>query len=310
MGTEKLIINLDVLFINDLFMTLILLWATAKFSRVKIRIGYLFLSGIIGAIYSILCVLPLFDGLPYPIYIIFHLLLNLMVAILMIRTAFGSLRRKKFIKTLGYFYLITFIAGGAALSIYFIIGFSPAKWFSGWLDLGSKYGWFYFAALMVVVLIGKYGWNIIKEKFYKDKYLLKFKVWIDGEVVDLCGLLDTGNSLRDPLTNLPVIITELKPLLESFPTEIRNILTDEEMDVVEKTEQLMEAGWFRKFQIIPFSSVGKERGLMIGYKPDKVEIVQEDICCVGRVIIALHDGELDKEGDYQALLHPELLETA
>ncbi|AZR73030.1 hypothetical protein BBF96_06235 [Anoxybacter fermentans] len=308
MGTQKLVINLDVLFLNDLVMTLVLLWATARFSGLRVRFGPLFISGIVGSLYTVILVLPLFSGLSDSLYIFLHLLLNLTVASLMIRIAFGLMKWKKFIKTLGYFYLITFLAGGAALSIYFVVGSSPAQWVSSWIEMGNVYGWLYLAAIGVALIVGRHGWNLIRERFYKEKYSLKFRVWIDEQMVQVLGLMDTGNLLRDPLTNLPVIVMEIDALMGLFPTEIRTILGDEELDLIDKVEKLLQSKWFHRFQVIPFSSLGTEGGLMIGCRPDRVEIVGKEIREVGRIILALYQGVLDKEGDYQALLHPELLE--
>ncbi len=309
MGTGKLIINLDVLFMNDLVMSLILLWATAKFTGLKIRIWSFLGSGLLGSVYTIIVIFPIFKGLTGFLYILLHLFLNLFTAVLMIWTAFGKLKLKKFIRSLGYFYLITFLAGGAALSIYFIIGSSPTNWIFGWVKLGDIYGWLYFTAVIMTLVLGRHGWKFIRERFYKERYHLKFVVWIEDQSVQVTGLLDTGNRLRDPFTRLPVIVVEQKVVLNLFPEEIQEILVEENLDVVDMIEDLLETSWFKRFLIIPFSSLGNQGDLLIGCKVDGLEILGDERRQVGRVILALHQGELDIEGDYQALLHPELLEA-
>ncbi|MCK4259103.1 MAG: sigma-E processing peptidase SpoIIGA [Halanaerobiales bacterium] len=309
MNAGKLIINLDVLFFNDFLMTFVLLWATAKFSGIKIHLWRIVGSALIGSFYTVILVLPWFDGLTGIIHIICHLILNLAVATLMIKIAFGSLKVNKFIKVLGYFYLITFLAGGAAFSIYFIIGSSPTQWILGWMNLGNSYGWLYFVAIILVIFIGRYGWNWIREKLHRQEYHLKFTVCINDKSVELLGLVDTGNLLKEPMTNRPVIVVEMKELNELFSPEVLKILSDEKEDVIEQLEKLLETPWYSRFRIIPFSSLGKKSGLLVGLKPDHVEIIGDEVHQIKRVILALYQGELDLMGEYQALLHPELLEA-
>lgn len=310
MGSGKLIINLDVLFMNDLIMTLVLLWATARFSRLKVRIWPLLASGLLGALYTIVVILPFFKGLSVPFYIVFHLVLNIVIASLMIRVAFGPLKIKKFIKTLGYFYLISFIAGGAAISLYFVVGSSPTQWIFEWIKLGNVYGWLYLLAVGVTVMVGRHGWNLIRERLYKEEYHMAFRIKFDDQVVEVKGLIDTGNLLREPMTNLPVIVVEAKVLNQVFPVEIQSILADGSLDLVDKVEMLLQTSWFYRFRVIPFSSLGQKGGLLIGCKPDRVEFLGKENRQVERVILALHLDDLDLEGDYHALLHPDLFEAA
>lgn len=306
MANGKLIINLDVMFMNDLVMSLVLLWATAKFARLRIKIWPLMLSAVIGSLYTLILVLPVFRQLPNPMAIFLHLGLNLLTAVLMIRTAFGQMKVQKFLKTLGYFYLITFLAGGSALSIYFTLGFSPTQWIFGWMQLKNVYSWLYFAGVIITLIFGRYCWSLFRERLAKEKLHLKFSIWIGDREVQLTGFLDTGNQLRDPLTRLPVIVVERDAVLGLFPTEIVEIL-EADLDLVDRAEKLLASSWYQRFQIIPFSSIGNHSDLLIGCKPDRIEFVGDAFCQIGQVILALYQGELDLEGDYQALLHPELL---
>lgn len=308
MSNGKLIINLDIMFLNDLVMSLVLLWATAKFSKLHVKIWPLFCSAVIGSIYTLILVLPIFGQLATPITILIHLGLNIVTAALMIRIAFGQLKRKKFFKTLGYFYLITFLAGGTALSIYFVLGFSPTQWIFSWLQLKDVYSWLYLVAVLIILVLGKYCWSLFRDRLAKEQLHLQFVIWIGDRQVQLTGFLDTGNLLRDPLTRLPVIVVERDAVLELFPTEIVDILLAD-LDLIDTTERLLNSSWYHRFQIIPFSSIGNQSDLLIGCKPDRIEFVGDSLYRVGQVILALYQEELDLEGDYQALLHPELLEA-
>lgn len=305
----ELVINLDILFLNDLAMTLVLLWAVAKFAGIKFKFWRLVLGGIIGALYTVVLVLPVFRWLPMELYIIFHFLLNLGVAYLMILAVFGRLSVRKCVKVLGYLYLVTFLAGGAALSIYFVTGSSPVNWLTDWINLGDSYAWFYLLAVMVAIGVGKFGRNIIREKLHRERYNLRIRVWLAGQSVEIQGLVDTGNLLRDPVSKLPVIVVERAVLMPLFPPEVQAILSGEGLDVIDKVDHLLHTTWYSRFRIIPFASIGKEGGLLIGCKPDNVEVLDRATQEMQQVILGLHEEKLNLEGDYQALLHPELFEA-
>lgn len=309
METGKLIVNVDVLFVNDLLMTLVLLWATARFSNLPIRVGRFLFSGVVGATYTVVLVLPFLHGLPIGLYVLVQGLLNVGVAILMIKVAFHRLQRKKFLKTLGYFYLITFLAGGTALSVYFIAGANPTRWVLGWINLSDVRTLLYVVAVVIALVVGRYGWNMIRERLYKEEYHFLCQIWLDERSVEVRGLMDTGNLLKDPVSNLPVVIVETSVLLSLFPAEVQVIIADPTLDVIDTVDALLHTSWFQRFRIIPYSSVGKEGGLLIGLKPDRVEMIGKEIRETKQVILGLHQGQLNLEGDYQALLHPELLEA-
>lgn len=308
MNSGKLIVNLDIMFLNDFFMSMILLWATARFSRLPVRIWSLLASAFVGAFYTIIVILPIFRGIG-PLILIFFVVLNFFAASLMIRIAFGRMKLKKFFSTLGNFYLLTFLAGGAAISIYFIAGFSPIQWISALFKLGERYMPFYFIAVLITVFVGRYGWNLIRERFFKDKYQIKIRIRVGDRISELSGLLDTGNQLRDPFSHLPVIVVKSDSVLSLFPLEVQMVLSDQNLDVIDQAEQLLTSPMFNRFKIIPYSSLGHKDGLLLGFRPDFIEIIGGENQQIEHVILGIKEGELDREGEYQALLHPEILEV-
>jgi stage II sporulation protein GA (sporulation sigma-E factor processing peptidase) len=58
--------------------------------------------------------------------------------------------------------------------------------------------------------------------------------------------------------------------------------------------------------MIPFSSLGRTNGMMIGFRPDAV-IVGEKI---SDVVIGIYNSRLCRDGRYQGLLGPELIGEA
>lgn len=64
-----------------------------------------------------------------------------------------------------------------------------------------------------------------------------------------------------------------------------------------------------RFRVIPFSSLGKQNGMLLGIKADKVIIsFEEEEIIISNSIIGIYDEHLTKNGNYTALVGLDLLE--
>lgn len=134
--------------------------------------------------------------------------------------------------------------------------------------------------------------------------LCSIKIIIDKKETYLKAIIDTGNFLKEPITKLPVIVVQKNSLINLVPECI--------LDNLEKIigGQSIDLGEYAsKIRIIPFSSLGKENGILLGVKANKVLIEREDrIIETESVIVGIYNGNLSKFGKYQALIGLELLE--
>ena len=123
-------------------------------------------------------------------------------------------------------------------------------------------------------------------------------------------MLDTGNMLKDPITGMPVIIVQKEILKEILP----NIILDNLSkivggDVPQEVYNDENLQYITKFRLIPFSSIGKENGMLLGFKAKKIEIEQEDIKkVIDNVIVGIYEKNLSKRNEYNALIGLDLLE--
>ena len=61
--------------------------------------------------------------------------------------------------------------------------------------------------------------------------------------------------------------------------------------------------YMSKLKIIPFSSLGKQNGMLLGIRADGLKIEgEENIKKVDKVIIGIYNKKLSKNKDYHALL--------
>lgn len=130
------------------------------------------------------------------------------------------------------------------------------------------------------------------------------KVDINSKYVYINAIIDTGNFLREPITKTPVIVVEKRALLNIIPDYILNnldkIINGENIDLKEYTS---------KIRIIPFTSLGKENGILLGLKADNVLVeMEENNINISNVIIGIYNGNLSKNGKYKALIGLDLLD--
>ena len=141
--------------------------------------------------------------------------------------------------------------------------------------------------------------------------IVKLKVFFGEKSINAKAMIDTGNLLKDPITRMPVIVVEKDILYEIIPCKILDNLEQivggdiRENEIYE--EEFVE--YISKFRVIPFSSLGKQNGLLLGFKASKVityiDANEEEL---KNVIIGIYDKKLSKKDKYNALLGLEILE--
>ena len=66
--------------------------------------------------------------------------------------------------------------------------------------------------------------------------------------------------------------------------------------------------YLTRLKLIPYSSLGKQNGMLVGIKPEYIEIENEEqIKKIENVIIGIYNKSLTKKGEYRALVGIELL---
>ncbi|MCR4434516.1 MAG: sigma-E processing peptidase SpoIIGA [Clostridiales bacterium] len=296
-------IYLDVLFLENIVMNYLILLVTAKFSKTKTSNLRLFLGALIGAAYVV--VLVVFPGMK----VYYSTIAKVVLSIAIVAVVFSPEKIKAFLKTLAIFYISTFIFAGAALTFLYFFqsggfiknGIIYVYWQSKWILL--------FLSIVTVAIIIRAFWDVIQYRFIREKLLIPLKIIVENKKIDLSALVDTGNSLHDPLTDMPVVIVEFNAIREVLPQEIQNIFDQsKDNDLVSVTDVISNSRWLSRFRLIPYTSLGKENGMLIGFKPDYIEIGENrEKKGVSDVIVGIYNRALSKNERYKALLGPELV---
>jgi stage II sporulation protein GA (sporulation sigma-E factor processing peptidase) len=104
------------------------------------------------------------------------------------------------------------------------------------------------------------GKNVCREMF------CKIKLSVSGDSAEFEAQLDTGNGLKEPFSNLPVILANKSCLGDILPKE---------MDF-EKTEKFEDSfkNWGANLRLIPFGTISG-KGILVAFKPDYLIIETE-----------------------------------
>ena len=114
--------------------------------------------------------------------------------------------------------------------------------------------------------------------------------------------------LKEPITGTPVIIVEKVLLYDCMPKEILNNLEEIIGGDFEKIPKHIQTKYISKLKLIPFSSLGKENGILLGIKPEKVVVTKdEEKITYTNIIIGIYNKSLTKNGEYQSLMGMEII---
>lgn len=127
----------------------------------------------------------------------------------------------------------------------------------------------------------------------KEKDVYDVVLFHGGREVHTKGLLDTGNSLYDPISKEPVVI-------------LQKSVGEQLLSGAEPKDQ-------KGYRIIPYQSIGTKKGILEAFwverlvafvkedSKDKEEIIRTQVLC------AVYEENYSTNGEYEVILHPLLL---
>lgn len=293
-----MIIYADITLLNNFLMTFAIIWAIANIMEIKIQWSRTILGANIGNIYFFIVLYIQQININFFISFIVHIFLNIITAGLIIKVSFPELNKLRYLKAIAYLYLVTFITIGTTISLFYVYGGSP-------FDKGIQK---ILAGIIVLVILANTGWKIFQKYKLPEELYLPMAIYYQDKNVKLTGLLDTGNSLVDPISNFPVIVVNLEELLSLFPVGLqRELKISEDLDI-DFVDMFQRYNYAHRIRLLPFSDLGQENGLLFGFRPDHIELLyQGENLKIDRCVIAISKRKLDLDDSYQALIHPRLL---
>ncbi|BCV24708.1 sigma-E processing peptidase SpoIIGA [Gelria sp. Kuro-4] len=290
-------VYLDVLVAINLVMNLIILFLTSWLAQVPARLGRLLLGAAVGTAYAVYLVLtPSTLGVGWVAKVLF--------SVLILAATFVPASPVRFLRAAGYFYLLSFTLGGAALAVYYL-GQGPAVETSG--PLPGIPWWTLLLGLAVTVPAARLAWLYLSRRRWQKEVQAKLTIRWGSREAELKAILDSGNLLVDPLTGAPVVVAEAAAL--SFLVSPRLLAALKEgLDLDRLSQVLAAEPEAHRFRIIPFDSLGQTNSLLLAFRPDQVGVTYAGRKTkIPRAVVGLALQRLSPEGAYQALVNPQVL---
>lgn len=279
------VIYVDTLFLLNALVDYLLLLCAARLAGEPLKRLRFALGAVLGGGYAVAIFLPGLGFLENP-------LCRLAAAVLMVLAAFQGSRR------LGRQVLIFF-----ALSCAFAGGVLAVSMLGG-QGLSLNRGVIYSGMDLKIVLLSAAGCyvvlSLLLQKVVRHTSLTgelkQVSLELGERAVELTALTDTGNTLTDPVTGQGVMVAEGARLLPLFPPEQRPDARALR-DPAGALERLTGAGG--RFRLLPYRSVGVDRGLLLAVRVDRAVVDGQDR---GAMVVALSPNPVSDGGGYAALL--------
>jgi len=225
----------------------------------------------------------------------------------MVYIAYKPKTSKALGKQIIIFYLTSFLFGGVAFALIYIVKPQEILMKNG-LFLGTYPLKTVFLGAIISSAILITAFKIVKTKISKKDMYCDISIKLNGKTIMTTAMVDTGNLLKDPITGNPVIVVEASLLKNIIPNEIlqniENIIGGEFENVTEEIRNK----YISKLKLIPYSSLGKQNGMLLGIKADEVEFIKADEQSKkDNIIIGIYNKSLTKRGEYRALIGLELI---
>ncbi|MDR0978672.1 MAG: sigma-E processing peptidase SpoIIGA [Lachnospiraceae bacterium] len=289
-------IYLDIIFIENLCINSIILLATALVVKTKVKIVQILISSILGSVYAVvvyLSIAPIFS----------NVILKILLSVCMVQIAYSVKNLKQLAKILLIFYLTSFTFGGVALALLYFV--KPENVFSSNGVLIGAY------PVKIAMLAGIVGFAVIivafkniKGRLTKKDMLCEITIVYKEKMKKVKAMIDTGNLLKEPITGNKVIIVEKEELYEILPEQV----LENVQGIINGENNIQEDEYATRFRVIPFKSLGKENGILLGFKIEtlKIEYLEEEKE-ITNVIVGIYNGKLSKGSKYNALVGLEII---
>lgn len=250
-------IYLDIVVILNFLVNFLLILGTNRISGYGPGVKKAALASILGAAYAAGCILPGFRFLSNALWRIISLALMSLIA-------FGY--DKSALRRGVLFVFLSMAMGGVAM------GF------------GNGGFWAVVMAALLVCLLCRLGFG---GRPGQQQYI-PVTIFHNGRTLHMTALVDTGNTLRDPVSGSPVLVADAEAA--------QKLLSLTQQQLMHPIETVA-SGKFSGLRLIPYSAVGQSAGMLLGLRVQRLIIngKQEEM------IVAFAPQRIGQGRAYQAL---------
>ena len=260
-------VYIDIYLLENIIINLFLLLLTFRLLRIDYKKRNLYLASLLGGIYGlvIFCNIKIFSSVVLKI-----LLPTIMIYISMKKKSLNFI-----FKSVGVFFMLAFMLSGICFSTVqmqntYLVG-------QAFVIKNNSVKFIVLSVSIIFIVITRIV-DLLKDRAMVKNFLYDIYITEGRKAVLVRGFLDTGNELREPVTNLPCIIVE--------NTYFNQFEIDDDKEFIIKYETINEVGEVRGF---------KGQSIMIrNEEANNLRKVEAIVCGCER--------KLSKEDEFQALL--------
>ncbi len=281
------VVYIDMLFLLNGLVNYLLLLSSARLAGEVIRRLRILRGAMFGGLFAVVVCFLNLSFLTHP-------LIKIGVAVVMVLVAFGG--AKRLLRVTLVFFGVAAAFGGGIFAIQ-LLGQSGSTFGSGV---------FYSAMDIRLILLSAAGcYGLITLVFQRlathtvaSGELVPAVLTLEGRQVTLMALVDTGNTMTDPVSGRPVMVAEgekLRTLFvgEEFPN------TGQLKNPAQAIEGLTKGRFGLRYRLLSYRAVGVDGGMLLAIRLDKVVVNGEDY---GKLLVALSPNSVSDGGGYSALI--------
>ena len=273
------VVYIDLLFLLNLTANYLLLLAAGRMCGRVLRRWLLALAAALGAGYACALFFPGLGWLAAPPC-------RVCAGVLMALTAYGG--QKGLPRVTLCFFGASAALGGLVWAAELLGGHSLS------LERGVLYSYVDLRLLLVLLVLCYGVLSYLTDRAFRHRAaeLAAVTIRLGGAAVTLTALLDTGNTLTDPVDNSPVLVAEGACCKALLPLDVP-------LDRPAEALALLGEAGIRGWRLLPYRAVGVDCGLLLAVRADSVNIGTQNC---GRILVALSPTPVSDGGAYQALI--------
>ena len=298
----------DIIFIINFLLDFIILSILKVINRKDSRIGRRLAAAAAGALFAAIAGI-----FPWMNIMLRFFIMNIGAAVIMLPVAFGRMKKKEMIKQGISLYLITYFLGGLINSVYYHTNLRLYLIQLGNVVLSNIPFLFVFISVLLLIPVLLLLYRLYLWYRSSTLELAEVEIQLKDQSIRTKGLIDSGNCLYEPVFGKPVIVMEDQLLSGLLTPELCKELDHmksyiEGKDTVPAAYPVLIEEYGITLKFIPYRSVGKEQGIMIGLVLDKILINQgKETICNRNITAAICDNRLSGTEEYHVILHKELI---
>lgn len=255
------IVYIDTLFFLNFTVDYCLLFLTARLCGVYRRRRFLLLGAAVGAIFAVILYFPTVPpllGIP----------LRLGVCAAVTVSAFGRQSPRRLLHLGGMFAFLSFAMAGLVMLIALLGGEASARngavyFRASALTVGAGFGLLYLAS----------AWLLGRGRAAAERGTVEIRAQCGLREIRFRALRDSGNLLRDPAADRPVILVDRETVAGLFSEQTARLLR--ETDAAEQLLPLLRGSKEGPFWLLPLQTAAAN-GLILVFGPQRLWIDEEE----------------------------------